>query len=196
MKTVCTNCGQHYEVEEQYNGQYLTCPQCNKNFLCSALKEKQASESLILQTHPCLFSFDISFFSFIICAVVSAVAVYSYNAAGDLLGKEVIRTSCLSVGAFFAIMLLYFIFAVVSAKTTLYTLYNNKIEVICGIFAKDIRTINVQDTQDIIITQDLIQLLQGSGDLYCNNKGSQTPFVMQNIPNHKKWKEEIEKLIR
>lgn len=39
MKTQCPHCNQHYEVDDQYNGQIIECQKCKQEFFVEPLRE-------------------------------------------------------------------------------------------------------------------------------------------------------------
>ena len=82
------------------------------------------------------------------------------------------------------------------SEKIVYTLRADRLEIVSGLITKEFRTINIKDVQEIQTTQGLFQLLMHCGNVYCYNKGVDVPFSLIDIPDHLRWKEEIEKRIR
>ena len=194
MKTACPHCGQHYDVEDQYNGQTFPCPQCGKEFTLVPMQESKPATKdpgIILQASPVYIILRDPFFiltvafDFIIVREVyrplDEVAIWIHVALAAFAG--------VTVGI--SILLGHYV-----TKKTVYTLHADKLEIVSGFIEREFRTIRFEDVRDIQVTQDAIQSALDCGTLCCYNKGIDIPFSLEDIPEPMRWKEEIEKRIR
>lgn len=44
MKTSCPQCNQHYEIDDEYNGQLIECQKCGGKFVAEPTENKQISK--------------------------------------------------------------------------------------------------------------------------------------------------------
>jgi excisionase family DNA binding protein len=42
MKTVCTHCQKHFNVDEKFNGRKVNCPECKKEFIIKDYSQKSS----------------------------------------------------------------------------------------------------------------------------------------------------------
>ncbi|MBO4304605.1 MAG: PH domain-containing protein [Lentisphaeria bacterium] len=197
MKTACPHCGQHYDVEDQYNNQTFPCPQCGKAFTIAPMVEiapEQTSAAkdpgIVLQASPVYFFLtDLLFWGALVisAAVVTVLSLYFSEQAYIPVSVGIAALVVIAVSVHFAYIL---------TKKTVYTLRSDRLEIVSGLITKDFRTVNIKDVQDIQASQSIVQLLLHCGNVYCYNKGIEIPFSLVNIPDHLRWKEEIEKRIR
>ena len=56
MKTQCPHCRQHYEIDDQYNGQIIECQKCGQNFIPESLQKVELSTSVhnLNLSKPCM----------------------------------------------------------------------------------------------------------------------------------------------
>jgi uncharacterized protein YbaR (Trm112 family) len=51
MKTVCPECRQKYEIDAEYNGYSIECPQCKNNFIIEPFLQSSSTRLIPAKRH-------------------------------------------------------------------------------------------------------------------------------------------------